>query len=418
MVTHFRVRSNRPIERLNLHVSTISPLLKSYVDAFNDQNLQNAMNDEYNELLKNNTWTLVPRPTDANVVRYIWLFRHKLLADETLSRYKARLVASGSTPLSGIDVDETLRKYATEILERAHMASCHPSQTSVNTESKLGDDGDPVSYLTLYKSLAGSLQYLTLLALILLIQCSSRSSVETEYRGVANAIAETCGYKIYYHQRTKHIEIDIHFVRDLVAAGQVRVLHVSSRYQFADIVIKGLPSALFKEFRSSFSVRRPPAQIAEEFTAVTAVAEISMAPLSSLPPPAAQPPKESVVRGYKFVWRILLISNLALGAYIFTRPRKKEAAKKDKKHTELPSTPEMKTAPDSEGTAITPGIEPEKLQVPVPESQWTKPFKCLRSIEDVRHPSQQSITSEYLMRVAIIPIYECPQQYCVPSHLP
>nr|GEW85861.1 ribonuclease H-like domain-containing protein [Tanacetum cinerariifolium] len=32
------------------------------------------------------------------------------------------------------------------------------------------------------------------------------------------------------HQRTKHIEIDIHFVRDLVTAGQVRVLHVPSRY--------------------------------------------------------------------------------------------------------------------------------------------------------------------------------------------
>jgi hypothetical protein len=28
------------------------------------------------------------------------------------------------------------------------------------------------------------------------------------------------------HQRTKHIEIDIHFVREKVALGQVRVLHV------------------------------------------------------------------------------------------------------------------------------------------------------------------------------------------------
>jgi hypothetical protein len=31
------------------------------------------------------------------------------------------------------------------------------------------------------------------------------------------------------HQRTKHIEIDIHFVRDYVATGQVRILHVPSR---------------------------------------------------------------------------------------------------------------------------------------------------------------------------------------------
>ncbi|GKC79394.1 ribonuclease H-like domain-containing protein, partial [Tanacetum coccineum] len=37
----------------------------------------------------------------------MWLFRHKYLADGTLSRYKARLVANGSTQLEGIDVDKT-----------------------------------------------------------------------------------------------------------------------------------------------------------------------------------------------------------------------------------------------------------------------------------------------------------------------
>nr|GEV29827.1 ribonuclease H-like domain-containing protein [Tanacetum cinerariifolium] len=67
------------------------------------------------------------------------------------------------------------------------------------------------------------------------------------------------------HQRTKHIEIDIHFVPDLVTAGQVRVLHVPSRYQYADIFTKGLPSALFEDFRSSLSVRLPPAQTAGEY---------------------------------------------------------------------------------------------------------------------------------------------------------
>lgn len=41
------------------------------------------------------------------------------------------------------------------------------------------------------------------------------------------------------HQCTKHIEIDIHFFRDLVAAGQVRMLHVRSRYQFVDIFTRG-----------------------------------------------------------------------------------------------------------------------------------------------------------------------------------
>ncbi|MCI85839.1 copia protein, partial [Trifolium medium] len=36
-------------------------------------------------------------------------------------------------------------------------------------------------------------------------------------------------------QRTKHIEMDIHFVREKVARGQARVLHVPSRHQIADI---------------------------------------------------------------------------------------------------------------------------------------------------------------------------------------
>ncbi|GJW38550.1 ribonuclease H-like domain-containing protein [Tanacetum coccineum] len=61
------------------------------------------------------------------------------------------------------------------------------------------------------------------------------------------------------NKKKKHIEIDIHFVRDLVAAGHVRVLHVPSRYQYADIFTKGLRSAMFEEFRTSLSVRCPPA---------------------------------------------------------------------------------------------------------------------------------------------------------------
>jgi len=119
----------------------------------------------------------------------------------------------------------------------------------------------------------------------------SRSSAEAEYRAVAHAVAETCWLRqllqelhaplssativycdnvsaVYmtanpvHHRRTKHIEIDIHFVRDLVALGQVRVLRVPSSHQFADIMTKGLPVQLFTDFRSSLCVRDPPAQTA------------------------------------------------------------------------------------------------------------------------------------------------------------
>ena len=44
-----------------------------------------------------------------------------------------------------------------------------------------------------------------------------------------------------HHQRTKHIELDIHFVREKVKQGEILILHVPSRYQTADIFTKGLP---------------------------------------------------------------------------------------------------------------------------------------------------------------------------------
>ncbi|GJR10105.1 ribonuclease H-like domain-containing protein [Tanacetum coccineum] len=511
MVTRFRVGSNRPTQRFTLNVSTISPLPKSYTHTFRDPNWHSAMIDEYNALFKNNTWILVPRPQDAYIVRSMWLFRHKHNADGSLSRYKARLVANGSTQFTGIDVDDTFSpvvkpatirtvlslaisrhwpvykldvknaflhgylseivymhqplgfrdprhpdhvcllkrslyglrqgpracfhrfaayaarvwfhrswcdsllfiyrhgsdiaylllyvddivltassstllqqvigslhaefsmtdlgpfnyflgisvtrntsgmflsqsKYATKVLERANMLACNPCRTPVDTYTKLAADGDLVFDPTLYRILAGALQYLTFTRLdisyvvqqicifmhdprephfsalkrilVMLggpwtmdynfipprhplwwhIQMQiglftlSRSSAEAEYRGVANAVAETCWLRnllrelytplssatnvycdnvsvvylssnLVQHQRAKHIEIDIHFVRDLVTTGRVRVLHVPSCYQYADIFTKGLPTALFDEFRSNLSVRSSTAQTARD----------------------------------------------------------------------------------------------------------------------------------------------------------
>jgi ATP sulfurylase len=53
------------------------------------------------------------------------------------------------------------------------------------------------------------------------------------------------------HRCTKHIKIDIHFVRKKVALGEVRVLHVPTTAQFSDIFTKGLHPTSFIDIRSS-----------------------------------------------------------------------------------------------------------------------------------------------------------------------
>jgi hypothetical protein len=63
-----------------------------------------------------------------------------------------------------------------------------------------------------------------------------------------------------HHKRTKHIELDIHFVREKVAVGDIRVLHVPSARRFADVFTKGLPKSLFNDFRDSLCVSNAAAE--------------------------------------------------------------------------------------------------------------------------------------------------------------
>lgn len=507
-----------------------SPIPTSVRVALHDPHWKAAMQEEYDALVANETWRLVPRPHHANVVTGKWIFRHKTRADGTLERYKARWVVRGFSQRPGIDYDETFspvvkpatirtvltlaasrgwpvhqldvknaflhgvldeqvfclqpagfidksrpdhvcllskslyglkqaprawftrfanfarqigftsarsdaslfilrqgtataflllyvddivltassdkflravidklhaefkmkdlgplhyflgihvtrsptgfflsqHKYAEDLLERACMANCKPAGTPIDTKPKLAvDTGHRVTNPSEYRSLAGALQYLTMtqldlayavqqvclhmhdprnchLALIkrilryvrgttrfgLQLHASpsttiyaysdadwagcpdtrrstsgycvyigdslvswsskrqptvSRSSAEAEYRAVANAVAECCWLRqlltelhcvitkativycdnvsaVYmaanpvHHRRTKHIELDIHFVREKVALGQFRVLHVPTGQQFADVMTKGLPTATFNDFRSSLCI--------------------------------------------------------------------------------------------------------------------------------------------------------------------
>ncbi|KAM2234911.1 hypothetical protein ACFXTI_013117 [Malus domestica] len=61
-----------------------------------------------------------------------------------------------------------------------------------------------------------------------------------------NLSAIALSFNLVQHQKTKHIEVDVHFVRERVPQKQLSVQFVFSQEQFADILTKGLSGPLFK----------------------------------------------------------------------------------------------------------------------------------------------------------------------------
>jgi len=66
-----------------------------------------AMQKEYNDLLRNRTWDLVPLLADRQAIRCKWTFRIKENIDGSINRFKARLVAKGFHQVHGFDFHET-----------------------------------------------------------------------------------------------------------------------------------------------------------------------------------------------------------------------------------------------------------------------------------------------------------------------
>ena len=66
-----------------------------------------TMKHEFDALIKNKTWELVPPYPNKNIVSCKWLFRIKRNGDGSIDRYKARLVAKGFTLRPGVDFHAT-----------------------------------------------------------------------------------------------------------------------------------------------------------------------------------------------------------------------------------------------------------------------------------------------------------------------
>ena len=79
----------------------------TYHQASKDPTWCAAMQDKFNALISNGTWSLVPRNPSMNIIGSKWVYKIKEKPDGSIERYKARLVAKGYNQQEGVDFTET-----------------------------------------------------------------------------------------------------------------------------------------------------------------------------------------------------------------------------------------------------------------------------------------------------------------------
>lgn len=80
---------------------------QSFQEASREEKWIEAMNEEIKMIEKNNTWELVEKPGDKEVIGLKWVYKVKYNEDGSIHKYKARLVAKGYSQQPGIDFNET-----------------------------------------------------------------------------------------------------------------------------------------------------------------------------------------------------------------------------------------------------------------------------------------------------------------------
>ena len=84
----------------------------SFEEAVQEPTWVDAMVEEYDSIVSNSAWEIVPRPVGKSVVGLRWIYKVKQAADGSIEKYKARLVARGFSQIEGIDYEETFAPVA------------------------------------------------------------------------------------------------------------------------------------------------------------------------------------------------------------------------------------------------------------------------------------------------------------------
>ncbi|KAK5847241.1 hypothetical protein PVK06_003545 [Gossypium arboreum] len=147
------------------------------------------------------------------------------------------------------------KKYVRDLLARSSLSNAKPVHTPMISLPRLSkSDGDLLSNPTEYRSLAGALQYVVLtrpdIAYAVNRICQFMHSPTTLHMVALKRIfAIAIAANPVLHSKFKHVELDLFFVHEKVAAGTIVVGEVPTCDEVADILTKPLSHTVFTRFR-------------------------------------------------------------------------------------------------------------------------------------------------------------------------
>ncbi|GJZ18372.1 zinc finger, CCHC-type containing protein [Tanacetum coccineum] len=269
---------------------------KTYDEAVKSQDaafLKEAINDEMDSIMGNNTWVLADLPPGCKPLGFKWIYKRKLKVDGTIEKFKARLVIQGYKQKLGkkyFDMDDpdmgevdvilgirvkhesnriviSQSHYIEKVLKKFNYFECTPVCTPIDTSEKLMPNNGKLSR---YTSNPGTqhwqaIQRVTLMQAesatlkTILLQVTGAAGKEAEWlknflfkislwsKPIAH-ISIRCdsaatlakAYSRMYNEKYRHLGARHCMIHKLVTKGVVSIEFMRSQQNLADHLMKGL----------------------------------------------------------------------------------------------------------------------------------------------------------------------------------
>eukprot|EP00253_Pinus_taeda_P032115 PITA_32115 len=263
-----------------------------YEEAINQHVWKEAMNEECQSILKIDVWDIVPRLEWKSVVTFNWIYKIKHIADGSIDKYKAQFVARVFSQEKGEDYDETfasVSRYTSirSIISFAASMGWELRQMDVKTTFLNGVTGEEVyieqpqgfevygkesnvcrlkkalyglkqasrawcqaSYHSVQEAVGFRVRYegSWVDALLLGIKRLFNQQLEPTVMHCGNQSCVKLSENPVFHDRSKHIEIKYHYIRDMVLTRAIRLEYISTDEQTTNVLMKPLLKDKFVYF--------------------------------------------------------------------------------------------------------------------------------------------------------------------------